>query len=99
MVDKQVLMKSLHTGGNIDKAADAVARAIKNAGKEERRAFVREYGLIKSEYEGYMERQEAGEEIDDSVAEDYMKRYLVYKLAFRKLKIDVDSVFRTKTDK
>ena len=98
MIDKQVLMRSLHNGGKINKAADTVAHAIKNSDKESRRAFVREYGRIKAEYESYMDQQNAGEEIDDAVAEECMKRYLVYKLAFRKLKIDVDSVFRAKTD-
>lgn len=92
MVDVNILLRSISPGGSIDKAASVVADAIKNSNKEKRREYVYEYQRIKEVYIGYIKAQEAGQVIDEKASEDCMKRFLIYKLAFKKLGIDVDSV-------
>jgi hypothetical protein len=92
MIDVNVLLRSISPGGGIDQAASVTANAIKNSSKEKRREFVYEYRRIKKTYEGYIKQQEKGEPIDNKAYEDCMKRFLIYKMAFRKLGIDIDSI-------
>lgn len=92
MIDVNILLRSISPGGSIDKAASVVADAIKNSNKEKRREYVYEYQRIKEVYARYTKLQEMGEVVDVKASEDCMKRFLIYKLAFKKLGIDVDSV-------
>lgn len=92
MIDVNILLQSISPGGSIDKAASVVADAIKNSSKEKRREYVYEYQRIKALYTKYTKLQEMGEVVDVKASEDCMKRFLIYKLAFKKLGINVDSV-------
>lgn len=92
MIDVRILLSSFRPVGDMGKAVDSVADAIKRGSKEERREFVYSYLRIKEQYESYLNAQENGEEIDETEADDCTKRYLIYRLAFQKLGIDIDKI-------
>lgn len=92
MIDVNILLSSISPGGGIDQAASVTADAIKNSSKEKRREFVYEYQRIKKAYESYISQQSHDIAIDNAAYEDCLKRFLIYKLAFKKLGIDVDSL-------
>jgi len=92
MIDINVLLRAISPGGGVDRASSVIADAIKDSNKEKRREFVYEYQKIKKTYEEYVEQRELGEPVDEKAYEDCLKRFLIYKLAFKKLGVDVDSV-------
>ena len=91
MIEKEKLLKSLKAGGSIDKAASIVAKTIKDSDVEKRREFVYEYRALMEKYESYSDSIDDEEEVMP-----YMKRVLVYSLAFKKLGIDPERVLGKK---
>lgn len=92
MIDVRLLFSSFRPGGSMSKAVDSVADAVKHASKEERREFVYSYLRVKKQYESFLAAQERGEEVDEAEADDCTKRYLIYRLAFQRLGIDIDKI-------
>lgn len=98
MISKELVIKELRKGGKIDLAADKVAEAIRHGSPEMRRRVIYEYADIKIKCDGAFVSMENGENVDEIVFIDILKRYLIYQKAFRKLKIDPDSVLSKHID-